>query len=44
MYYNIPKQMLYDRVNGHVTHWSIPGPDPCLSNFGESEFAERGFL
>ena len=20
MYHNIPKQMLYDRVNGHVTH------------------------
>ena len=38
--YEIPKQTLYDRVNGRVKHGTLPGPKPYLSKREESELAE----
>ena len=38
--YEIPKQTLYDRVNGRVKHETLPGSKPYLSTREESELAE----
>ena len=38
--YNIPRQILYDRVKGYVTHGSLLGSGYYLSNCEENELAE----
>ena len=38
--YNIPRQILSDRVKGYVTHGSLLGSGYYLSNCEENELAE----